>query len=552
MIAYYAMTKFHLIFSITHKIKTHGDEKAILFLYSGMQDIEGVCSRLSKTKIFENIYVVDEISLRQGWKPLSDASTEKDIQWNLEHWITNIKEWLPVPISRKDTLYIANDHWSIGAYCIYNKIPYTYYEDGVGMLSQPEYSYQLVRNLNVTHAILADYLKAFGLNDCVIKKLADMENQQPGFQDEKAEHFSLKEMMKSLPSTYMEQIINVFGAEKVDNEVDSVLLLTEHFVNMKRLSIEEHMELYGLLVDFFAGDKQVYIKQHPNDFHVSYKKIFEDAKFISRNIPSELLPYNFSNRIDLGLAACSTSVFGLKDILNDTLRFDSDIEKRYLDLFKYYLASIIIGKLHMEYTVYSLNCYEDMLNAFKIPYNLLTQEFSMKNGKNLILVDRNDKKAGEDFKLQLEGTKEKDVLVFLGYTLVEDFLVTSEADITMDDWAVLEVTRENVQNKEYLSSGSEYIWVYSKDRNVIQSIRKIGVKKEMKHTGLSIDVTALTDDEAMKVKFLQGNVEALTNKLDYYIENEKNLNARIRELEKALKERDSEMLNKIKEVFNKQ
>ena len=40
MIIYYAMTKFHLIFSIVHKRRTYGDQEAVLFVYSGLQGIE--------------------------------------------------------------------------------------------------------------------------------------------------------------------------------------------------------------------------------------------------------------------------------------------------------------------------------------------------------------------------------------------------------------------------------------------------------------------------------------------------------------------------------
>lgn len=52
MIIYYAMTKFHLIFSIVHKRRTYGDQEAVLFVYSGLQGIEEERERIPGGWIF--------------------------------------------------------------------------------------------------------------------------------------------------------------------------------------------------------------------------------------------------------------------------------------------------------------------------------------------------------------------------------------------------------------------------------------------------------------------------------------------------------------------
>ena len=81
-----------------------------------------------------------EIELKSDWTPLNDKSGEPEIREDVQRLVRNVEAWLPIPLSGSDTIYLANDHWALGLYCIWKNIPYHYYEDGVGMLSKPEYS----------------------------------------------------------------------------------------------------------------------------------------------------------------------------------------------------------------------------------------------------------------------------------------------------------------------------------------------------------------------------------------------------------------------------
>ena len=252
MIIYYAMTKFHLIFSIVHKRKTYGDQDAVLFLYSGLQGVEEEYERILAAGFFREIDLVPEIELKRDWTPLNDKSDESEIRENVRRLVRNVEEWLPIPLSGNNAIYLANDHWALGLYCIWKNIPYHYYEDGVGMLSKPEYSRELVYRMNRTHAIVASYMGAFGQNDLVVEKIGDLENQTEGFADEKAVHFSLKDELRQLSGEDMGRLLAIFDAPKLSEQEGVTLLLTEHFVNMWRLTIEGQRELYALLVDFFC------------------------------------------------------------------------------------------------------------------------------------------------------------------------------------------------------------------------------------------------------------------------------------------------------------
>lgn len=99
MIIYYAMTKFHLIFSIVHKRRTYGDQEAVLFVYSGLQGIEEERERIREAGFFREIYPVPEIELKSDWTPLNDKSGEPEIREDVQRLVRNVEAWLPIPLS---------------------------------------------------------------------------------------------------------------------------------------------------------------------------------------------------------------------------------------------------------------------------------------------------------------------------------------------------------------------------------------------------------------------------------------------------------------------
>lgn len=539
MIIYYAMTKFHLIFSITHKMDVHKKEAAVLFLAEGMQDIESISKRILESGVFEKVYVVPEQELKKNLEPLREESADTQKEKNVRKFAEAVKNWLPVRITGRDTIYIANDHWGIGTYCIYYHIPYIYYEDGAGMLSKPDYSYELVRRMNVTHAAMAKYLGAFGQNGYVTEKLADLESQTEGFYDTKAKHYSVREKLEIMTEAEMQKILYIFNAPRYEIDGCGTILLTEHFANMKRLSIEGQRELYALLVDLFGTDKRLFIKPHPNDYAVDYGRLFQGAELIARSVPSELLPYCFRGKLDLGLAACSTSVFGLKNILSRTIRFDIDIENYYKQLLKYYVF-MQMRKRFAWHNIVAWNVHMDLMEAFGIRDVTVYREDGAYGENSILLIDSCNKQRNTA--LWRKSMDRFSAVIFLD----------EEAMFPVDDEVLhsivpVRIKKESLNGqKTVLSEEEEILWIYSKEKLTIEQSGKIRMRKTMKYSRTILDVQALTNDKDIQIKILEGNLESALVRIEGYLENEKKLNERIRELEKMLDCRDEEMLSRLR------
>lgn len=553
MIIYYAMTKFHLISSIVHKRRTYGDQEAVLFVYSGLQGIEEERERIRGAGFFREIYPVPEIELKKDWTPLNDKSGEPEIRENVQRLVRNVEAWLPISLSGSDTIYLANDHWALGLYCIWKNIPYHYYEDGVGMLSKPEYSRELVYKMNRTHAIVATYMGAFGQNRLVVEKIGDLENQTEGFSDEKAVHFSLKDELRQLPGEDMERLLIIFDAPKIPEQEGVTLLLTEHFVNMRRLTIEGQRELYGLLVDFFCVSPRLCVKPHPNDFQISYRKIFPEAEMISRFFPSELLPFCFDRKLDLALAACSTSVYGLRDAAERMLRFDIDIENHYAYLLRYYVCGLILKALGTK-QVKAVHAYRDLLKAF-FDGEIEEQECSpgvgglcRSEGKSS--ADRTSEAgiyvADDRYQATASGLfplGEHDTAIFINSS--DHFHMFTELDFAVDErqWRAVAIRKEPDEGSLLQNEWPEAVWIYSRNPGTLKKIEAIKEEKRLKHVGVTLDVDCITDSQEMKIKILEGNLRASLARIEKYREEEREHLETIRNLEEQLRQQDKETVD---------
>lgn len=522
MVAYYAMTKFHLIFSLTHKISENQEKEGIIFLYSGLKGVNEYRDKILELGIFKEVYIVNEIELRSGWKGINDENDIDSINYDIQILTDAVEEWLPVNLRDMEKIYLVNDHWALGIYCIKNKIPYIYYEDGVGMLSKPEYSYELVYKQNKSHAYISGYIGAFGKNEYVLYKLADMNNQYPDFKDEKAVHYSLKDKLFNLDNSERNKILYIFAAPKVHiSSSRCTLLFTEHFINMKRLLIEEQMELYALLCDYFQKGDELIIKPHPNDIHVNYQKIFPEAKILSKEFPSELIPYCFDNKIELGLAACSTAVLGLKDFFNNIIRFDINIEKTYVKFHKYYALSYIIKKLNLKVT--------DMIGIEEIHYKLF-KELTLKN--DVMSVDEEKTKLTcivadkiqDDMEISREMLEMADCTIFLDLDSNFDFSYNFFNTYGVKNIAVIEI-KKKVKELNYLTNiNNEYIYVLINNSKVREKIGGVSLMKNLSYSGADIEIDNISGDDKIKIKFLEACLKASNEKLQYYIEKEKRLN----------------------------
>ena len=516
MIVYYAMTKFHLLFCLTHNLLKGKKDDTVLILYSNLSDVEQYRKKILEKKYFSKVYILNEIEMRNGWKGATGPDDIESLNYNIECIIHAMENWLPFNLSETNEIYLTNDHWSLGIYCICKKIPYYFYEDGVGMLSKPDYSYELVYKLNKTHAYLSKYIEAFSKNENVIAKYADLTNQSDGFDDPKAIHYSVTDNLGKLSPKNQCEILDIFGMEQIHIESDHLAaLFTEHFVNMKRLTILQQYELYAILIDYFVKGFNLVVKPHPNDVHVNYLDIFPEAKMIDRGFPSELLPYCVDKKIIYGVAACSTAVLGLKKYFNDVIRFDINIEKKYCKFHRYFALFHILKSIRISHCDIC-GIEQDIFHNFNKIFNVTTDSST---GYKIVIIDEvEDCCSLHDIDLSLY-----DYAIFLSpfdnYSGYETLIDTQ----TKDNFVFLEIEKIKFTNTYLLNDDSEYILIYTANFESKQELEGFHIMNKLEHTGAQININIISNNDKVKIKFLEAYLDSANKKIKYYMEREKEL-----------------------------
>lgn len=60
------------------------------------------------------------------------------------------------------------------------------------------------------------------------------------------------------------------------------------------------------------------------------------------------------------------------------------------------------------------------------------------------------------------------------------------------------------------------IYLYSKDKATLEKAENINLKKELKYTGVTIDIHSISRSESEKIKMLEGVIEATEKRLKWW------------------------------------
>lgn len=458
-------------------------------------------------------------------------------------YIPQIKGMLPVTLSEFKEFNIFLDHWPLGLYLNYYKIGYNFIEDGCGMLSKPEKGLDMVRKTDVGLYYLAKDLGLFGLNDNVKLKYADLDNQPSDFHDAKAVDFSAKKILKQLDKNDIRNLLRIFDVPNMPlSDKKKALFLTQNYINLNLMSISEQKQLFGLLLDYFAEDYEIYIKPHPFDYHPNYSEWYPDVRVIPRSAPSELLPYCSEVNFEVGLTACSTGIHNLTDILDQVVSFTPQIEVTYKFIHRYYTVVRIIKQFGPKFSnIVGVGVDDRLLN--QLYYQIIGCEASgiiitevissdVLTGSNLIIVDdmipMESDLLGQTDRL-LSSLGDNDVVLFLNTSDKYVFYTPGNEQI-FDFISNIVISSVTIADGVVGNLCEEEIYVYSMDEKTRKEIASISFEKQLNKLRQKVFVNQYTSSAYVNQKFYEGIIRAMTRRLNEQIAIEKELKEEIKML----------------------
>lgn len=486
------VSNYQLLLAILYKIEYLYDEKVVIMISNHLAN---KYKNYEELKYFFEDIIVFNISAKYNNK-LENMIGYFDQLFVHHH--RNINDF--------DEIYCAAAHHSFGIYLVQKKKNFLFIEDGAGMISKYKDLLNIEIKINKNKAYAIEQLGLFSGTSKYIKSvIIDNKKQLQNFKTEKyVIHFSVEDALQKISSENMKKIKDMIGIKNdIKIPVDSCIIFTEHFANLKILTYEYQCKVYQLLVDYFLCQKNIVFKPHPDDI-AYYGILFPEAVVIREKFPAELFPYIVSEKPKYIVGLSTTSVNNLDYLKCEKISFDVNIRNKYIiDSFhKYYIATLILNKINKKYNIYIKNIYNLLLdNMNKYAHNLSDGYNYVDNieAADIIIMDHL-----LDINMQANISNAKYVIF-----LDNPYKIYGQ-DVLNDHLSIIKINK-NTYRKDFVYDNleDEYLYVYT--NNNLEDIN-IMEEKKLENSGIDLKAETLTDDK-LKIAILEGILKATEERL---------------------------------------
>ncbi|MGN0460902.1 MAG: hypothetical protein ACI4HZ_00495 [Ruminococcus sp.] len=521
MILYYALTTYHIQCCVLHRLTKKPDKQAVLLLSDIHKNSVAFLSRYRESGIFDEVFLLEESKVNSAARQNESKHCTKGFILNSA--CRGIKKILPVDIEKMEEVYLCPDHFPFGWYVIKNNIKYHCFEEGCGVLSDNEF---MLSNMsrNKAQYRLMDVLGYFGNNDSAVEILADEQCQKEGYFNPKMTDFSVTRILKSMSKEQRNRVLSFFG---VDGELgkskdENSLILTQHMANLGIMPLEEQHLLYSLFADYFLQGTHITVKPHPDDIAGLYREIFgENATVLPFAMPSELLPYTLGCKLKTAIAANSTAVKSMDSYSERIICFDNRILTDFRYLNRYFSALMITSYLCDGKKEIATNSNEMLFNELSQSEELnlkFTQDSHLKGIEGTAVISDNLPDTENAYAIcnYLISNKNREFIIFLN----------EQNNHIYFDGVHTEVFRHirpifiDISHRDG-NTTREVIYLYSNDEKTLSAAEKFQQKKELKYTGITLDIHSISQSDREKIRMLEGVLEATEARLKEYIAHKK-------------------------------
>ena len=524
MILYYALTTYHIQCCVLHRLTRKKDATAVLLLSDIHKNSVAFLDRYKNSGIFDDVLLLKESEVNANIKKNEQKHRSKNSI--LKSACTEIKRVLPINPNLADELYLCPDHFPFGWYVIKNKIKYHCFEEGCGVLSDNRF---MMSNMsrNKTQTALMNTLGYFGENDSCVEILADAQAQTEGFTHPKMTDFSVKRILENLDVHTLDKVLSFFGVkETIKANKNTSLILTQHMANLGIMPLCDQHRLYELFADYFLENTHIAVKPHPDDIAGRYKDIFGNScTVLPFAMPSELLPYVFDGRVKTAIAAYSTAVKNLGNFCDRMICFDNRIMDDFRHIHRYFAAVKLAEYLGKTDSIVT-NGNELLLEELAKNDNFQTtfkfsNEISDFDGCAIVSDKLYENRTIEDISAFILSEQNKGWIIFLNEEQMHIYFDGMNKEVFSKIRPIF------IEIKEKDKTNQEVIYLYSENKKALEKAENFSLTKELKYTGVTVDLHSISKSESEKIKMLEGVLEATEKRLNGYIENKKAVDAKL-------------------------
>ena len=509
-VLYYAVSSFHLLECLVHRIKEHSNDNCDLII-----------SKYIPQKVLHPEYIYESFDRVYECELQVCGSRQDEYLNNINSYFESFCLNNDIDIRQYKQIYVCAAHYIFGIYLASNNIRFNFVEDANGMLSR----YDMLQSIDSAYEVRAQIAQESGLYDgsaeaidfCICNRNCQIDDK---LRTDRLLHFNVTEQLGLLDKSCRDNIINVFYDKgTIETAGRTAVFLTQHFCNLKILSFEDQVLINQVFFDFFLTADKTIIKTHPDDF-LYYKELFPESIVVHERFPSEFLPYIFDNKINTLATISSTAVFALESIYSDIIKFDSRYEKQFKNTLIVYAAlkfmsesgisSFVLGGI-THTLIDNLLKYSD-IRSYNIIKNYVEDINAIGSDSVLLLGDDLDEKE-EEF-LRSESLSKGCTIIYTGKKFP---FYNYEYRHKMRKCAVVELIKTRSRDSEcYASLDRERIYIYSHDPKLIQKGEVFKMEKNLINQGINVK-TADLDEKDKQIKILEGILKATEARLEFFI-----------------------------------
>lgn len=507
MILYQVITSYHLLSAIVHRIKNHDKNECILILSNWLTKKYPQYEQLEI--FFKKVLVLD---IARG----CDFTTA-EYPSGVDEYILSFFETNDLNLDIFSEINMMGAQYNLGFYLERHGIPFTFWEESSGIITQKSVLENIISELSGANK--AEYCSKIGFFDgtakCIKQRVFDFEAQYGFFSSKNAIDFCVTREFISLDEGNQTRIRSIFNSDfTIDVPDDCVLLLTQHFANLKILSFDDQILIYQLVMDYFFENRNVVFKPHPEDL-LYYSQLFENSTVIHQRFPSEFLPVMFSNKPSTIATISSTAINNLRSYFDGNFELGYRFEKDFRAIHRYYVALRL-------YEVFGKNmCIETVGADEQLLLELMNVGGIAENrGGICYIVDdistQDEYDSGRIIKL-VENLPDDSAVVFINSK--QDYCFYDiEHKALWSNIVPICINKECIREDEFHDDvQTEVIYLFSKNERVLEMGRNYVYEKTLKNTGEKISIMQLTPDQE-RIKVLEGILEATETRLLYYMD----------------------------------
>lgn len=519
MILFHAITTYHLLEAMVYRLLNCRDEEFHCLLPDFFLDkfSEKTLDFIVKNGIFDKIIYFPYLEIRHETDTILSEMDKR------------ISEQLG-DISNYDEIHVAGAQYYFSHWLINNNIPFVFWEEASGALTKSDALKGIVQRISaVQHTIALENNMYDGTNPLVEKTICNFGAQSLEFIPEQynAQDFNVSVELMKLPERDLQMILDFFNVPAADFEENSVLILTQHFANLRMMTFEEQAALYQTTVDYYLDGYNVVFKTHPDDL-MFYDMIVPKCKIISESFPSELLPFVTKRQAEVIAAVSSTGIRNISQFYEKMLNFDPEYEHSFERNHQYYFSLKLAQKFGL--TLHGIGVNElQMQNMAKWsdaevgePIIFMNELRTANASGNLFLIDSEEKLkcSADELWNFLDSISYNDIVCFLNSTEGYFFYDYKHKQKLMENLIVKDITISKRKESVYADLSDKKVYLYTKSKKFREEIQHMNYEKELNNTGIKTKISDMSAKD-VEIAVLKGVLAATEKRLLYYIEKER-------------------------------